>query len=53
MTNELVEQTNLYSVQKTGTSIKTNKEEIEQLIGMQLKMGIVKMPKYNSYWAGC
>ena len=52
MTNQLVEQTNLYSVQKTGTNILTHKNEIEQLIGIQLKMGIVKMPKYNSYWAG-
>ena len=52
MTQQLVDQTNLYSVQKTGTSINTKKSEIEQLIGMQLKMGIVQMPKYNSYWAG-
>lgn len=50
MTNQLVEQTNLYSVQKTGKSIHTTMAEIEQLIGMQMQMGIVKMPKYNSFW---
>ena len=52
MTQQLVDQTNLYSVQKTGTNISTNKNEIEQLIRMQLKMETVKMSKYNSYWAG-
>ncbi|CAB3993352.1 Hypothetical predicted protein [Paramuricea clavata] len=38
--NLVVEQTNLYSTQKTGTSINTNNKETEQLIGMHLKMGI-------------
>ena len=34
MINNLVENTNLYSVQKSGTNIKTNEKEIEQVIGM-------------------
>ena len=51
MTNQLVDQTNLYSVQKTGFSIQTNKEEIEQLIGIQMRMGIVRMRRYQCFWA--
>ncbi len=51
MTQQLVEQTNLYSVQKTGRNIGTSKNEMEQFIGIQMKMGIVKMPRYQSYWA--
>eukprot|EP00795_Rhopilema_esculentum_P007115 gene7117-12768_t len=41
MTNHLVEQTNLYSVQKTGKSTNTNRKELEQLIGIMMKMGIL------------
>ena len=51
ITKTLVNQTNLYSVQKTGTSVGTTKEEMEQLLGIQMKMGIVKMPNILCYWA--
>lgn len=51
MMENLVEQTNLYSVQKTGTSVETTVDEMEQLIGIQMKMAIVKMPTVASYWA--
>eukprot|EP00794_Sanderia_malayensis_P019357 gene19357-21277_t len=50
MTNHLVEQMHLYSVQKTGKSTNTNRKELEQLIGIMLKIGIVKMPRYQNYW---
>ena len=49
--DRVVEQTNLYSVQKNGKSIATNKEEIRSLIGMLMKMSIVRMPNYLSYWS--
>jgi hypothetical protein len=49
--NLVVEQTNLYSTQKTGTSINTNTKETEQLIGMHLKMGIIQLPSYKLYWS--
>ena len=50
--NELLaEQTNLYSVQQSSKSIKTDKNEIEQLIGIQMQMSIVQMPRYEMYWA--
>ena len=49
--NLLVEQTNLYSVQQTGSSISTNKSEMEQFIGIQMLMSIVSLPAYYMYWA--
>ena len=50
--NELIsEQTNLYSVQQSGKSINTTPKEIEQLIGVQMQMSIVKLPRYDMYWA--
>ena len=47
----IVEQTNLYSTQKRFTSINMNKSEIQQFIGIQLKMGIVQLPSYKLYWS--
>ena len=49
--NLLVEQTNLYSVQQTGSSINTNKSEMEQFIGIQMLMSIVSLPAYYMYGA--
>ena len=50
--NELIsEQTNLYSVQQSGNSINTTPKEIEQHIGVQMQMSIVKLPRYDMYWA--
>lgn len=51
MNSHLAHQTNLYSVQVSGSSIATSKQEIEQLIGIQMRMGIVKMPNIECYWA--
>eukprot|EP00794_Sanderia_malayensis_P008587 gene8587-9505_t len=51
ITNHLVEQMHLYSVQKTGKSTNTNRKELEQLIGIMMKIGIVKMPRYQNYWS--
>ena len=49
--NELIsEQTNLYSVQQAGKSINTKPKEIDQLIGVQMQMTIVKLPRYDMYW---
>ena len=50
--NELIaEQTNLYSVQKTGKSVKTSSDEIKKYIGMHLRMGIVHLPSYRMCWS--
>ncbi|XP_060760426.1 piggyBac transposable element-derived protein 3-like [Neoarius graeffei] len=50
MIQALTENTNQYSVQKKGTSINTNKKEIEQMIGMYLKMGLMQMAGISMYW---
>ena len=47
----LAEQTNLYSMQKSCKSIQTTKNEIEQFIGIQMFMSIVKLPAYYMYWS--
>ena len=48
--NELIaNETNLYSTQKKGSSVNTSTDEIEQLVGMHLKMGIVQLPSYKLY----
>ena len=47
----LAEQTNIYSVEKTGSSLNTTVEEIEQLIGIQIYMSIIDFPKFRKYWA--
>jgi len=46
-----VEQSNLYCVQKTGRSLNTNKNEMEQFLGIHIMAGIVNMPSYRMYWA--
>ncbi|KAI8792109.1 piggyBac transposable element-derived protein 3 [Biomphalaria glabrata] len=46
----IVKFTNEYSVEKSGKSIDTNKKEIEQIIGMFLRMGLAKMPGVKGYW---
>jgi hypothetical protein len=44
-------QTNLYSTQKTGTSINCTKEEMRKVIGIYLVSGIVTVPRYRMYWS--
>uniref|UniRef100_A0A8C6KSC4 PiggyBac transposable element-derived protein domain-containing protein n=1 Tax=Nothobranchius furzeri TaxID=105023 RepID=A0A8C6KSC4_NOTFU len=50
MIKAVADNTNQYSVQKKGSSIHTNTKEIEQMIGMYLKMGLVQMPGIRMYW---
>jgi hypothetical protein len=38
-------------MQQTSSSIKISKQEAEQLTGMNLKMGIIKLPSYKMYWS--
>lgn len=47
----MVDNTNLYSVQKTGKSVNVTVEEMKSFIGMQIVMGIVRMPRYEYYWS--
>lgn len=49
--NLLVEQSNLYSMQKYSKPLSTTSNEIKDFLSIQLWMGIVKMPSYVDYWA--
>lgn len=45
-----VEHINIYNTQKSGTSINISKAELEQLLGMYLRMGLAQMLSVQSYW---
>ena len=47
----IVKQITLYSVEKSGASISTNKNEIETFRGIPILMSIVKMRRYDMYWS--
>lgn len=46
----IVEHTNRYSVQKQGMFVNTSFKELEQVLGMYFKMGLVEMPAVRMYW---
>jgi len=46
----IVEQTNVYSVQ-SGSGFRTDACEIEQYLGVLMKMGLMHMPRYQMYWS--
>lgn len=48
----IVEKTNLYSAQKLGPdkSVKTNTKELELLLGMYLRMGLIQLRSVRMYW---
>ena len=50
---KIADEINLYSVQTTGKSVNTSKEEIEQFIGILVQMGVMKYPQYQyrMYWS--
>lgn len=50
MITNIVEQTNLYPVQKTGTSVCTSVGEMERFLGIHIMMGIIKLPQLIQYW---
>ncbi|KAJ3608604.1 hypothetical protein NHX12_023136 [Muraenolepis orangiensis] len=43
MVEALAQNTNEYSFQERGTSVNTTAKEIEKMLGMYLKMGLVQM----------
>lgn len=51
LTDHIVAQTNLYSVQSTGTSIAVDHNEMEQYIGLLVIMSITKLSQIRMYWA--
>ena len=50
MLENIVENTNLYSVQKSDKSVNTSKKEVEQVLGMFLHMGLMKAASVRQYW---
>lgn len=50
MIDEIVQHTNLYSVQKSGRSINTTRKELEKMLGMYFHMGLVQMNSVRQYW---
>lgn len=48
--DQIVLQTNLYSVQCTGTSINTDREEMKTFLAILLRMGVMKLSAYRDYW---
>ncbi|XP_046383469.1 piggyBac transposable element-derived protein 2-like [Ischnura elegans] len=51
MISNIVEQTNLYSVQEKCQNVNTNDKEIHQLLGIHMIMSIVTMPSYSMFWS--
>ncbi|KAK3749356.1 hypothetical protein RRG08_056235 [Elysia crispata] len=47
----VVEQTNLYSCQKSGKVIYVNHKELKQTIGIYLLMGVIRLDSQRDYWA--
>ena len=47
---QLAEKTKLYSVQRKDASLNTTRQEIEQLIGLQMYMSLNGFPTYRMYW---
>lgn len=50
MIEALTRNTNEFSLQKNGTFVNTNNKEIEKMLGMYLKMGLMQMSGVRMYW---
>lgn len=44
------EQTNQYSIQQTGSCVKTDSKEMRRLFAVHLFLGILKFPRLRMYW---
>ncbi|KAJ0172494.1 hypothetical protein K1T71_011633 [Dendrolimus kikuchii] len=47
---DIVEQTNAYSVEKTGRSIELVEDELPNFLAIHIIMAVVSMPSYIDYW---
>ncbi|XP_063372172.1 piggyBac transposable element-derived protein 2-like [Cydia amplana] len=48
---DIVSETNMYSVQKSGKSIDLSVDEFRDFLAIKIMMGIVVMPSYLDYWS--
>lgn len=47
----ITDNTNLYSIQETGKSIKVSNDEILDFLAIYVIIGTVIMPSYKDYWS--
>ena len=47
----IAEQTNMYALQQTGISLETDKDDMEQFIGILILMSVIKLPQIKMYWS--
>ena len=50
MINNLVEESNKYATEKTGSCPNFTKTEMTTYVGIYYLMGIVRLPKIDNYW---
>lgn len=48
--SHILEQTNTYAAQ-SGSNFRTDVTEVEQYVGILVKIGLVNMPRYKMYWS--
>lgn len=48
--NIIIQNTNLYAVQRNLKSVNITRDELLDFIAINLLMGVVKMPSYRDYW---
>lgn len=48
---DIVEQTNIYSVNRTGRSMNVTEAEIRDFLAIHIIMGLVRMTSYLDYWS--
>ena len=49
--DHIVQQSNLYYVQKCGKSVQMTKHELVQYFRILLMMSVIKEPQYRMYWS--
>ncbi|GLV45981.1 hypothetical protein CBL_02931 [Carabus blaptoides fortunei] len=49
--NDIIDQTNLYSTQVTGTSVNTDAKEMTEFLSILLLMGFIQLPAFGDYCA--
>lgn len=50
MFDTIYKQSNLYYLQKTGEEANLTRNDIKKFVGLELIMGVVRMPAYTDYW---
>ncbi|KAE8741011.1 hypothetical protein FOCC_FOCC013480 [Frankliniella occidentalis] len=51
MLNHIVEQSNIYSMQKDGKPLELTVQELKTFLGLMIYMGICNLPNMRDYWS--